>query len=319
MAPQRARMRVRQARDTAAGLASGAAACEKRASRRTAVALLAPNAYKERPNSGADALRKRLPRRNPRPRADLLGHRRARVVGPQEDQCAARRLLGLLSLPRREDRRPFTARTRRAATTVSAAACPATISASSTELDGMSFPEAVERHRRRWPACRCRRATEADEARPGARQPDRRHGTRRRRSSRSSCSRRAGAKARAYLRDRGLSPATQQAFRLGYAPDSRNALKEFLAGKGVTKAADGGLRADRPRRRHSGFLRPLPRPHHVPDPRFRGTRHRLRRARAVLRRAGQISELAGDRALPQGQRALQLRARPQGQSRRTAR
>ena len=45
-----------------------------------------------------------------------------------------------------------------------------------------------------------------------------------------------GAKARAYLRDRGLTPATQQAFRLGYAPDSRNALKEFLAGKGVGKA-----------------------------------------------------------------------------------
>ena len=42
-----------------------------------------------------------------------------------------------------------------------------------------------------------------------------------------------GARARAYLRDRGLTPATQQAFRLGFAPDSRNALKEFLAGKGV--------------------------------------------------------------------------------------
>jgi DNA primase len=45
-----------------------------------------------------------------------------------------------------------------------------------------------------------------------------------------------GAKARAYLRDRGLTPATQQSFRLGYAPDSRNALKEHLAAKGVGKA-----------------------------------------------------------------------------------
>ncbi|OQM76924.1 DNA primase [Manganibacter manganicus] len=45
-----------------------------------------------------------------------------------------------------------------------------------------------------------------------------------------------GAKARAYLRERGLAPATQEAFRLGYAPDSRNALKEFLAAKGVEKA-----------------------------------------------------------------------------------
>jgi len=45
----------------------------------------------------------------------------------------------------------------------------------------------------------------------------------------------AGAKARAYLRERGLSAATQQEFRLGYAGDSRNALKEFLAAKGVEK------------------------------------------------------------------------------------
>lgn len=45
-----------------------------------------------------------------------------------------------------------------------------------------------------------------------------------------------GAKARAYLRDRALTPATQSAFRLGYAPDSRNALKEFLAGKGIDRA-----------------------------------------------------------------------------------
>lgn len=44
-----------------------------------------------------------------------------------------------------------------------------------------------------------------------------------------------GAKARAYLRDRGLAPAIQTHFRLGYAPDSRNALKEHLASKGVTK------------------------------------------------------------------------------------
>jgi DNA primase len=44
-----------------------------------------------------------------------------------------------------------------------------------------------------------------------------------------------GAKARGYLRERGLSAATQQQFRLGYASESRNALKEFLAGKGIAK------------------------------------------------------------------------------------
>ena len=43
----------------------------------------------------------------------------------------------------------------------------------------------------------------------------------------------AGAAARAYLRDRGLTPNTQQEFQIGYAPDSRNALKNFLAEKGV--------------------------------------------------------------------------------------
>lgn len=44
-----------------------------------------------------------------------------------------------------------------------------------------------------------------------------------------------GAKARAYLRDRGLTGRTIETFRLGYAPESRNALKEYLAGKGIPK------------------------------------------------------------------------------------
>lgn len=44
-----------------------------------------------------------------------------------------------------------------------------------------------------------------------------------------------GAKARSYLRDRGLSGKTIETFRLGYGPESRNALKEHLAGKGIDK------------------------------------------------------------------------------------
>ena len=44
-----------------------------------------------------------------------------------------------------------------------------------------------------------------------------------------------GARARAYLRDRGLTGRTIETFRLGFAPDSRNALKEFLASNGVAK------------------------------------------------------------------------------------
>jgi DNA primase len=45
---------------------------------------------------------------------------------------------------------------------------------------------------------------------------------------------RAGAKARGYLADRALEPATQLKFRLGYAPPERFALKEYLGGQGVS-------------------------------------------------------------------------------------
>jgi DNA primase len=44
---------------------------------------------------------------------------------------------------------------------------------------------------------------------------------------------RAGAKARGYLADRGLDPAAQVKFRLGYAPAERFALKEHLGGQGI--------------------------------------------------------------------------------------
>ncbi len=45
----------------------------------------------------------------------------------------------------------------------------------------------------------------------------------------------AGAPARAYLRERGLTPATQRHFRLGFAPESRNGLKEHLAQKDYSR------------------------------------------------------------------------------------
>ena len=44
---------------------------------------------------------------------------------------------------------------------------------------------------------------------------------------------RNGAKARGYLGDRGLSPATQLQFRIGYAPPDRFALKEHLGAQGI--------------------------------------------------------------------------------------
>jgi DNA primase len=44
---------------------------------------------------------------------------------------------------------------------------------------------------------------------------------------------RAGAKARGYLADRGIAPATQLKFRIGYATNERYALKEYLGSQGV--------------------------------------------------------------------------------------
>ncbi|MFN3891373.1 MAG: DNA primase [Beijerinckiaceae bacterium] len=45
---------------------------------------------------------------------------------------------------------------------------------------------------------------------------------------------RAGAKARGYLADRGLGPDVQAQFRLGYAPDEKFALRDWLAAKNAS-------------------------------------------------------------------------------------
>lgn len=103
-----------------------------------------------------------------------------------------------------------------------------------TDLEGLSFPEAVQQM--------------ADLAGVAMPQPDPQ--AERREKERTSLldvmelatrffqdqlQAAIGAKARAYLRERGLTGRTIETFRLGYAPDSRNALKEFLAGKGIAK------------------------------------------------------------------------------------
>jgi DNA primase len=105
-----------------------------------------------------------------------------------------------------------------------------------TDLDGLSFPEAVQQV--------------ADMAGVAMPQPDREAEQREKermglvevmdmaaRFFEDQLQTPAGAKARAYLRDRGLTGRTIETFRLGYAPESRNALKGFLAGKGVPKEA----------------------------------------------------------------------------------
>lgn len=45
-----------------------------------------------------------------------------------------------------------------------------------------------------------------------------------------------GARTRGYLMERGVAPKMQRRFRLGFAPDSRNGLKEYLASNGVSAA-----------------------------------------------------------------------------------
>ena len=103
-----------------------------------------------------------------------------------------------------------------------------------TELDGLSFPEAVERL--------------ADQA--GLPMPvlDRRQQEREEKRKtlydvmalaakffQDKLHEPAGAQARSYLRGRGLSAAVQKEFGIGFAPDSRNALKEHLAALGIAK------------------------------------------------------------------------------------
>ena len=86
---------------------------------------------------------------------------------------------------------------------------------------------------RRWPACRCRRSrARTRRATRGARRCTTSWSWRRN-SSRTTLAARAGAKARGYLADRGLDPATQLKFRIGYAPGERFALKEHLGAHGI--------------------------------------------------------------------------------------
>ncbi len=100
------------------------------------------------------------------------------------------------------------------------------------ESEGVTFPEAVERLAALagLPMPQVSREAEAE--------------TRHRRTLQevielaatffeATLSTRAGAKARGYLADRGLDPAIQLKFRIGYAPAERFALKEHLGAQGV--------------------------------------------------------------------------------------
>ena len=101
------------------------------------------------------------------------------------------------------------------------------------ETEGVSFPEAVERL-----------ASMAGMAVPAATPDAARHEQRRKtlhdvmelaaKFFADTLASRNGAKARGYLADRAISPATQVQFRIGYAPGERFALKEHLGSHGIS-------------------------------------------------------------------------------------
>jgi DNA primase len=100
------------------------------------------------------------------------------------------------------------------------------------ETEGCSFPEAVERL-----------ASMAGLPLPAVTPDAARHEQRRKtlydvmelaaKFFADTLASRNGAKARGYLADRAIAPATQLQFRIGYAPGERFALKEYLGGQGI--------------------------------------------------------------------------------------
>src|SRR5579872_477595 len=101
------------------------------------------------------------------------------------------------------------------------------------ETEGVAFPEAVERL-----------AAMAGLPLPAATPDAARHEQRRKtlydvmelaaKFFADTLASRNGAKARGYLADRAISPATQLQFRIGYAPADRFALKEHLGNQGIS-------------------------------------------------------------------------------------
>lgn len=101
------------------------------------------------------------------------------------------------------------------------------------ETEGVTFPEAVERLAQMagLPLPKPSREEEADAARRKTLFEVMELAAR---FFEATLASRLGARARGYLADRGLDPAIQLRFRLGYAPNERFALKEHLGNQGVT-------------------------------------------------------------------------------------
>ena len=100
------------------------------------------------------------------------------------------------------------------------------------ETEGVSFPEAVERMAQ-LAGVPLPKVSREDEARDAKRKSLYEVMELAAKFFEATLAARAGAKARGYLADRSLDPATQVKFRLGYAAGDRYALKEHLGSHGV--------------------------------------------------------------------------------------
>jgi DNA primase len=103
------------------------------------------------------------------------------------------------------------------------------------EMEGVTFPEAVERLASLAGLAMPTMSREA-EAEEGRRRTLHEVVALAAKFFEATLASRAGARARGYLADRGLDAATQLRFRIGYALPERFALKEHLGGLGVSAA-----------------------------------------------------------------------------------
>ena len=103
------------------------------------------------------------------------------------------------------------------------------------ETEGVSFPEAVERLAG-MAGLPMPKVSREDEARDERRKTLHDVMELAAKFFQATLADRTGAKARGYLADRGIAPATQLKFRLGYAPGERFALKEHLGSHGISVA-----------------------------------------------------------------------------------
>jgi len=100
------------------------------------------------------------------------------------------------------------------------------------ESEGVTFPEAVERLAQ-MAGVPLPKVSREDEARDARRKTLHDVVELAAKFFQDTLASRAGARARGYLADRGLDPATQLKFRLGYAPAERFALKENLGSHAI--------------------------------------------------------------------------------------